>query len=120
MRSELNSRAPWSDEQVEALRKRQAAESLHPYTCGNDHPGAGEGVLVPTPAGWICPEPDCVYRQDWALASDLEPQEYPTGASLLKALHEHKSSLEQDWAEFAAAEPFPDPLQATRVDKDQS
>lgn len=65
----------WTDEQVEALRQRQADASKHPYTCGNDRSDAAHtslaeqeceeaGLLYPTPRGWRCPA--CDYRQFWS------------------------------------------------------
>lgn len=61
-------RAPWSPEVVKMLNERQRRQDLHPYTCGSgrrtdqDHLD-GEGVLVATPDGWVCPY--CDYKQDW-------------------------------------------------------
>ena len=55
-------RAPWSSEQIEALRVRQADTTLHPYTCTN-----GCGVLTPTCDGWICET--CGWKQDWCYVS---------------------------------------------------
>jgi hypothetical protein len=60
-------RAPWSQELVNALNAQQKDETRHPYTCGGNRTDAkhldGEGVLVATPNGWMCPY--CDYRQDW-------------------------------------------------------
>jgi len=50
--------APWTEEQVEALKKHQANLQIHPYTCD-----CGE-ILVPTTEGWACGK--CPYRQNWA------------------------------------------------------
>lgn len=58
----------WSPQLVEALNKQQRAGQVHPFTCGSgrrtdaDHKD-GEGVLVATEDGWMCPY--CDYRQDW-------------------------------------------------------
>lgn len=54
-------KAPWSDEKVAELNRRQASFEYHPYTCGNYRCRA---VLVAKNDGWHCP--DCDYRQDWA------------------------------------------------------
>ncbi len=64
--------APWTDEQVEALTRYQQGGWMHPYTCGRRSEHEGEGVLIPTPAGWVCPT--CEFTQDWAAAfmGDLE------------------------------------------------
>lgn len=62
-------RAPWTPEEVARLNEWQRDGWGHPYTCGSgrrtdkDHLD-GEGVLVATPDGWVCPY--CDYRQDWA------------------------------------------------------
>ena len=62
-------KAPFTQEQVEALNRFQQSGHVHPYTCGSgrrtdaDHLD-GEGVLVATTEGWKCPY--CDYRQDWA------------------------------------------------------
>jgi hypothetical protein len=59
--------APWTEEQVENLNKRQERHDIHPYTCGRD--GCG-GVLVATEDGWVCP--NCDYNQKWAHSVDGE------------------------------------------------
>jgi hypothetical protein len=59
--------APFTPEQVAALNRFQQNENGHPFTCANgrdDKHLDGEGVLVATPEGWICPY--CDYTQDWA------------------------------------------------------
>ena len=61
-------RAPFTEEQVAALNAAQANPNLHPYTCGSGRRTDaahldGEGVLVATKTGWVCPY--CDYRQDW-------------------------------------------------------
>jgi len=58
-------RAPWSDEQVEMLDKRQERQDMHPYTCVNCLHS-----LEPSRDGWHC-EMGCGYKQDWCLGSDL-------------------------------------------------
>ena len=59
--------APWSSEQIENLAERQAAETLHPYTCAYH----GTAPLVPSFEGWYCSVTGCDYRQDWALEMDV-------------------------------------------------
>lgn len=63
--------APFTQEQCDALNKRQRDGTFHPYTCGSGRRKDsahrdGEGVLVATLQGWICPF--CDYRQNWAHA----------------------------------------------------
>ena len=59
---------PWTKEQCDFLNARQKDGRYHPYTCGSgrrtdeDHLD-GEGVLVATALGWMCPY--CGYRQQW-------------------------------------------------------
>jgi hypothetical protein len=61
-------KAPFTLEEVEALNRWQRDGRNHPLTCGGNrkdqHHLDGEGVLVATTAGWVCPY--CDYRQDWA------------------------------------------------------
>ena len=61
-------RTPWPRELVDRLNEYQKNGRFHPYTCGGDRTNAahldGEGVLVATVDGWICPY--CTYKQDWA------------------------------------------------------
>lgn len=62
------SRAPWTDAEVASLNAYQSDPRNHPFTCGGDRKDArhadGEGVLVATGLGWVCPF--CGYRQGWA------------------------------------------------------
>lgn len=66
--------APFTEEQVDKLNKRQKEGRYHPYTCsrlpeecevhtrGDDF--SKDGVLKATSKGWVCP---CgKYTQDWA------------------------------------------------------
>ena len=57
----------FTPEEVHSLNEYQAVGVMHPFTCGGghrtEHPD-GEGILVATTAGWVCPY--CDYRQDWA------------------------------------------------------
>ena len=60
---------PWTDEQVAALNRFQQSGEFHPFTCGSGNRTDekhldGEGVLVATRNGWVCPW--CDYRQGWA------------------------------------------------------
>jgi hypothetical protein len=52
----------WTHEQVHNLNEYQVAGVMHPFTCGNEHPG--DKVLVATVRGWICT--GCDWQQDWA------------------------------------------------------
>lgn len=58
--------APWTDDQVAALARRQARPDLHPYTCAN-----GRDPLTPERAGWRCVT--CDFRQGWAWEVDTLP-----------------------------------------------
>jgi hypothetical protein len=62
--NEDNVRAPWTDEQVDKLRKWQENDSIHPYTCI-----CGES-LMPHNNGWICEY--CGHVQDWCWKGSLE------------------------------------------------
>lgn len=55
-------KAPWTQEQVDALNAWQKLGYVHEFTCPMDHPD--DRVLTATPAGWICPS--CSYTQNWA------------------------------------------------------
>lgn len=54
-------RAPFTDEQIEALNAFQECRCYHPFTCGND---SRHRDLIATKDGWICL--DCDYTQQWA------------------------------------------------------
>jgi hypothetical protein len=68
--------APWTGAQVDALNRFQRLCYVHPYTCGNEHPGnlldtfPCDRTLVATRKGWICCH--CDYTQFWASAAMLE------------------------------------------------
>ena len=61
-------KAPFTPEQVEALNHWQHSGKIHPFTCGGNRTDElhldGQGVLVATREGWVCPY--CDYKQDWA------------------------------------------------------
>ena len=68
---------PWTQEQVAALNRYQQGRWMHPFTCGSGNRTDaahldGEGILVATLDGWICPY--CDYRQDWAHEFMLWPE----------------------------------------------
>lgn len=67
-------KAPWSAEKVTALNLYQKSRRLHPYTCGfnrtDENHTDGEGILIATENGWICPF--CDYKQDWANEFSLQ------------------------------------------------
>jgi hypothetical protein len=65
--------APWTAEQVTALNAFQHHGRMHPFTCGATHASGQSPVLVATNSGWVCPDPQCVYRQDWAHAFMAAP-----------------------------------------------
>lgn len=71
----MTTKAPWTQAEVDALNARQDDFRFHPYTCGSGHRTDekhldGEGRLVATVNGWMCPY--CDYRQDWAHVVDTE------------------------------------------------
>jgi hypothetical protein len=69
-------KAPWSQEQIDALNRYQREGNFHPFTCGGNRSDAAHkryaeehgdrdwGLLVATPEGWVCPV--CGYKQNWA------------------------------------------------------
>lgn len=60
-------RAPFTNSQVTALNMVQQSGAIHPFTCGKRSASwHGEGVLIATKKGWVCPEDRCDYTQDWA------------------------------------------------------
>jgi hypothetical protein len=74
-------KAPWTPEQVTALNEFQESEFVHPFTCGGNNRDEkhldGEGVLVATIYGWVCPF--CDYEQDWAHEFMTRPVRLPWG-----------------------------------------
>jgi len=88
-------KAPWTQEQVDALNAWQASDYVHPFTCGNRHTpehkiyaqqhGQGDhGILVATPEGWKCPV--CDYVQDWAHDFMFSPAACDDMRALIEAL----------------------------------
>lgn len=61
--------APFAPEQINALRARQRAVNLHPYTCI----AHSERSLDPGIDGLACPVPGCGYIQRWCLKVDVDP-----------------------------------------------
>lgn len=65
-----NSKGLWPNEKVELLKYRQNKKEFHPYTCDRSSVNCevtinnGDGVLIPTNEGWICPCGN--YRQFWS------------------------------------------------------
>lgn len=65
-------KAPFNDDQVEKLNKYQEHGFFHPFTCcsaGTEEKcerrnGKGEGILIATNEGWVCPCGE--YKQNWA------------------------------------------------------
>lgn len=75
----MSVKAPWTEEQVEALKRYQADGRFHPFTCPGEGLGCGDHrELIPTTGGWVCA---CGrYRQDWAhgFMFALPPKEWMT------------------------------------------
>lgn len=61
-------KAPWTQEQVDALNNYQKSGMFHGYTCGGAHEVSQ--LLVSTINGWECPL-NCGYSQDWAHAGSM-------------------------------------------------
>lgn len=57
--------APWPVETAAALNEFQRRGEFHPFTCAVD---SRHGSLLATTEGWVCPLPECDYRQYWAHA----------------------------------------------------
>jgi hypothetical protein len=64
---------PWSAETVDQLNAFQTGGRIHPFTCREAHPGE-RPVLVATPEGFVCPDPECGYTQPWAFAFMNDPR----------------------------------------------
>lgn len=66
----MNTKKPFTHEQVSRLWEYQHNINFHPFTCANRGDGkhiqigTDLGMLIPTIHGWICPF--CDYTQDWA------------------------------------------------------
>lgn len=54
--------APFTDEQVRALKEYQKKGEFHPFTC----PYHSDVKLKPSKEGWYCPQTFCEWKQDWA------------------------------------------------------
>ena len=57
-----------TDEQIRSFNEYQRIQPFHPFTCGSgrrtdEYHLDGEGILVATENGLVCPY--CDYRQDW-------------------------------------------------------
>lgn len=68
--------APFTPEQVEALKLWQSSGSFHPFTCCS-YDGCkrmkqpNEGELIPTEEGWVCP---CgKWKQEWCHTFMIDP-----------------------------------------------
>jgi hypothetical protein len=81
-------RAPWTEQQCDALNRFQRNGKFHPFTCaGGDRTDAfhtatvanyglsDAGQLHATLSGWICNA--CDYTQDWAFTFMVEYADAP-------------------------------------------
>jgi len=80
--------APFTPEQVEALNEFQKSGIMHPFTCGPSkilhepqirHPECekskgGEGILIATKDGWVCPCGN--FTQNWAHAFMADKEQH--------------------------------------------
>jgi hypothetical protein len=73
----------WTPEQVGNLNAYQRAGIMHPFTCGNRHPGERE--LVATIYGWICT--CCDWQQGWAHDFMLDGSALKQATALLEKLN---------------------------------
>jgi hypothetical protein len=94
--------APWTPEQVAALNVFQRSGRFHPYTCGRRSEHAGEGVLLATTAGWVCPAESCDYKQDWASAFMAQPLPEPDdlNARLAHGIEQARAGQTRDLGDF--------------------
>ena len=86
----------FTPEEVLSLNDYQAAGVMHPFTCGGgrrtEHPD-GEGILVATTKGWVCPF--CDYRQNWAHVWMKDGLWKKSGSyQILLLLHERSKRVE--------------------------
>lgn len=73
----MQSKAPWTSNQIVALNRWQECDHVHPFTCPR-HDNDDEVRLVATEKGWRCSKFDCHYEQDWCHDFMLEgPPELP-------------------------------------------
>lgn len=68
--------APFTKDQVRALKARQSDERFHPYTCSfaGQKSHEGDPVLLPTVAGLVCR--GCGYVQNWVHRVDTLPDPF--------------------------------------------
>lgn len=64
--------SPWTDKEVNELKRRQNMKDVRPYKCEFCNE-----TLVPTEFGFICGNPDCDFMQNWALQEDFKLGEVP-------------------------------------------
>jgi hypothetical protein len=86
----------FTDDEVAALNEYQHSGLMHPFTCGNrkniqETHADGEGILVATNEGWICPF--CNYKQYWAHPFMMNPN---TIKELSKAMAASSNLI--DWS----------------------
>lgn len=91
----------FTPQEVHSLNEYQNAGVMHPFTCGGGHRGAhpdGEGILVATTKGWVCPY--CDYRQNWAHVWMKDGAWKKTGAcqivDLLRERARHVSEVHEE------------------------
>jgi len=82
----MMSNAPWTKDEVLSLMDFQAGY-FHEFTCPSrsDANHGGNGALVPTVRGWICPF--CDYTQSWAHDFMLDGSHRESGKAIIEQLH---------------------------------
>ena len=67
--------SPWTKEQIDQLNAFQTFGTFHPFTCPEQHEGEEPEIkLVALAGGWVCPDQDCDYTQDWAWEAMFKPE----------------------------------------------
>lgn len=107
-----------TQEQIDHLNAIQRSGQFHPFTCGGKRTDAahldGEGVLVATLDGWMCPY--CDYRQPIrcddpqnAVSPQIQPPSPPDGPSQEIARIREMANQYLAWYPESATSPIASP-----------